>query len=200
MSAGHFPFGASAVKPRPARLPGAGVVSSSYGPYPRHLGTCAVGASSVMIPRTAFSETRVRSMALNPAVPVPARGGGERLRHLRPEPGVFVNPEPGVAAVGGCPARCRASMSSGRANTSGADGRPEASSPCSTGVAGRRPGLFLTTSTASRITAFPGSPRPCGAGPRRRRRPDPVASLACRPGRRPCSRAATRPCRPRDTP
>lgn len=94
---------------------------------------------------------------LDPAVPVPALGSGERLGHLRPEPGVSVNGEPGVAAVGGRLARCRASMSSSRANAPGADGRPEASSPYSTGAAGRRPGLFLTTYTTSRITAFPSS-------------------------------------------
>ena len=58
-------------------------------------------------------------------------------------------------AVGGRPVRCRASISSGRANTSGADGRSAASSPCSTGAAGRRPGLFSATSTTSRISAFP---------------------------------------------
>ena len=138
---------------------------------------------------------------LDLAVPVPAPGSGERPGHPDTRPGVSVNPEPGVAAVGGCPARCRASMSSGRANTSGADGRPAASSPCPTGAVGRRPGLFLRPPPppASPRSPVP-APRPCGAGPRRRRRPDPVASLACRPVRRPCSRAATRPCRPRDTP
>ena len=39
MSAGHFPFGISAVKSRSARLPGAGVVSPSYEPYSRRSGT-----------------------------------------------------------------------------------------------------------------------------------------------------------------
>ena len=136
-----------------------------------------------------------------PAVPVPALGSGERLRHLRPEPGVSVNGEPGVVAVGGCSARCRASVSSSRVNTSGADGRPEASSPCPTGAIGRRPGLFLRPPPppASPRSPVP-APRPAGAGPRRRRRPDPVAPLACRTGRRSCSRSATRPYRPRDTP
>ena len=94
---------------------------------------------------------------LDLAVPVPAPGSGERLGRPDTRPGVSVNPEPGVAAVGGCPARCRASMSSGRANTSGADGRPAASSPCPTGAVGRRPGLFSATSATSRITAFPSS-------------------------------------------
>lgn len=36
---------------------------------------------------------------LDPAVPVPALGRGERLRHLRPESGVSVNAEPGVVVV-----------------------------------------------------------------------------------------------------
>lgn len=36
---------------------------------------------------------------LDPAVPVPALGRGERLRHLRPESCVFVNGEPGVVIV-----------------------------------------------------------------------------------------------------
>lgn len=49
---------------------------------------------------------------LDSAVPVPALGRGERLGHLRSESGVFVNPEPGVVTVGGCSARCRASMPS----------------------------------------------------------------------------------------
>lgn len=64
MSAGHFPFGIPAVKSRSARLPGAGVVSPSYEPYPRRSGTCAVRPSSAMILRSTFSETRVRSAAL----------------------------------------------------------------------------------------------------------------------------------------
>mgnify|MGYP006871123883 CR=1 FL=1 len=36
---------------------------------------------------------------LDPAVPVPALGSGERLGHLRSESGVFVNPESGVVIV-----------------------------------------------------------------------------------------------------
>ena len=36
---------------------------------------------------------------LDPAVPVPALGIGERPGHLRPESGVLVNAEPGVVAV-----------------------------------------------------------------------------------------------------
>ena len=58
-----------------------------------------------MIPRTAFSETRVRSAALTLRYPYPPLEAGKRLRHLRPEPGVSVNGEPDVAAVGGCLAR-----------------------------------------------------------------------------------------------
>ncbi len=45
-------------------MPGAGVVSPSYEPYPRRLGTCAVRPSSAMILRSAFSETPVLSRAL----------------------------------------------------------------------------------------------------------------------------------------
>lgn len=92
---------------------------------------------------------------LDPAVPVPALGIGERPGHLRPESGVLVNSEPGVVAVGGRWARCRASMSSSRANTPASTGRSTGSSPCSTGAAGRRRGLFLTTSATSLINAFP---------------------------------------------
>ena len=92
---------------------------------------------------------------LDPAVPVPALGIGERPGHLRPESGVLVNAQPGVVAVGGRSARCRASMSSSRANTPASTGRSTGSSPCSTGAAGRRRGLFLTASTTSRINAFP---------------------------------------------
>ena len=71
--------------------------------------------------------------------------------------GVLVNAEPGVVAVGGRWARCRAGMSSSRANTPASTGRSTGSSPCSTGAAGRRRGLFLTTSTTSRINAFSSS-------------------------------------------
>ncbi|ADH01309.1 conserved hypothetical protein [Bifidobacterium longum subsp. longum JDM301] len=92
---------------------------------------------------------------LDPAVPVPALGIGERPGHLRPESGVLVNAEPDVVAVGGRWARCRASMSSSRANTPASTGRSTGSSPCSTGAAGRRRGLFLTTSATSLINAFP---------------------------------------------
>ena len=92
---------------------------------------------------------------LDPAAPVPALGIGERPGHLRPESGVLVNSEPDVVAVGGRSARCRASMPSSRANTPAPTGRSTGSSPCSTGAAGRRRGLFLTTSTTSRINAFP---------------------------------------------
>lgn len=49
---------------------------------------------------------------LDPAVPVPALGGCERLGHPDAQTGVFVSPEPGVVTVGGCSARCRASMPS----------------------------------------------------------------------------------------
>lgn len=49
---------------------------------------------------------------LDPAVPVPALGSGERPGHPDTQPGVSVNGEPGVVAVGGRPVRCRASMSS----------------------------------------------------------------------------------------
>lgn len=64
MPVSHFPFGDLAVKSRSAGLPGAGVISPSQEPYLRRLGTCAISPSSAMIRRTAFSETRVRSMAL----------------------------------------------------------------------------------------------------------------------------------------
>ncbi len=43
------------------------------------------------------------------------------------------------------------------------------------------------------------APRSAGAGPRRRRCPDPAASPACRADRRSCFWAATRPYRPHDT-
>ena len=48
----------------------------------------------------------------DPAVPVPALGSGERPGHQDTQPGVSVNPEPGMVAVGGRSVRCRASMSS----------------------------------------------------------------------------------------
>ncbi len=110
MSAGHFPFGIPAVKSRSARLPGAGVVSPSYEPYPRRSGTCAVRPSSAMILRSTFSETRVRSAALTLRYPYLPPGGGECLGRPDARPGISVNPEPGAVAVGSCLARRRASM------------------------------------------------------------------------------------------
>ena len=71
MSASHFPFGCPAVKPRSARLPGAGVVSPPQEPYPRRSGACATSPPPATIPRTAFSETRVRGMALTLRYPYP---------------------------------------------------------------------------------------------------------------------------------
>ena len=94
---------------------------------------------------------------LDPAVPVPALGIGERPGHLRPESGVLVNAQPGVVAVGGRSARCRASMSSSRANTPASTGRSTGSSPCSTGAAGRRRGLFLRPPPPPASTRSPGS-------------------------------------------
>lgn len=49
---------------------------------------------------------------LDPAVPVPALGSGERPGHQDTQPDVSVNPGPGMVAVGGRSVRCRASMSS----------------------------------------------------------------------------------------
>ena len=71
MSIGHFPFGIPTVKSRSARSPGAGVVSPPYEPYLRRSGTCAVRPHSAMIPRSTFSETPVRSMALTLRYPYP---------------------------------------------------------------------------------------------------------------------------------
>ncbi len=72
MSAGRFPFGIPAVKSRSARLPRAGsVFPPSYEPYPRRSGTCAVRPSSAMIPRSTFSETRVRNAGLILRYPYP---------------------------------------------------------------------------------------------------------------------------------
>ena len=137
----------------------------------------------------------------DPAVPVPALGSGERPGHPDTQTGVSVNPEPGVVAVGGCSARCRASMPSSRANTPASDGRPAASSPCSTGAADRRLGLFLRASTTSRINAFPSS----GSSTLRRRASASPASRSLRTAGLLAWPAflffaAARPCRPHDTP
>ena len=78
-------------------------------------------------------------------VPVDEIGGSRRTCQRRA----------GRGGSGGRWARCRASMPSSRANTPASTGRSTGSSPCSTGVAGRRRGLFLTASTTSRINAFP---------------------------------------------
>ncbi|BAR00834.1 hypothetical protein BBBR_1795 [Bifidobacterium breve DSM 20213 = JCM 1192] len=62
-----------------------------------------------------------------------------------------------MVAVGGRRARCRASMSSSRANTPASTGRSTGSSPCSTGAAGRRRGLFLRPPPPPASTRSPGS-------------------------------------------
>ncbi|OQM48980.1 integrase core domain-containing protein [Bifidobacterium breve] len=102
---------------------------------------------------------------------------------------------------GGRPARCRAGMSSSRANTPASDGRPAGSSPCSTGAADRRPGLFPRPPPPPASTRPPApAPRPRDATPprhrRRLRRSVFAAAPACRPGRRSRSRPAARPFHP----
>ena len=121
---------------RGSRLAPAGTVPAPFGrvrhePVPGH-------DPADRLPRDASS-----GHGLDPAVPVPALGSGERPGHPDTQPGASVSPGPGVAAAGGRPARCRASMSSSRANTPAPTGRSTGSSPCPTGAAGRRPGPFL---------------------------------------------------------
>ncbi|AUD88867.1 Arginosuccinate synthase [Bifidobacterium breve] len=92
-------------------------------------------------------------------------------------------------------------MSSSRANTPASDGRPAGSSPCSTGAADRRLGLFLRPPTPPASTRSPApTPRPRDATPprhrRRLRRSGFAVALACRPGRRSRSRPAARPFHP----
>mgnify|MGYP001660869839 CR=1 FL=1 len=94
---------------------------------------------------------------LDPPVPVPAPGIGERPRHAGAQPGVLADADPGMVVVVAAGRDTAASMSATSANTSAPAGRPASSSPCSTGAAGRRPGLFLRPRTASRINAFPNS-------------------------------------------
>lgn len=139
---------------------------------------------------------------LDPAVPVPAPGSGERPGHPDTRPGVSVSPGPGVAAVGGRPARCRASMSSSRANTPAPTGRSTGPPVRQAPQAGARV-LPCDLHHLPHHRVPPGSgPRPCGAAPPCRRcRPRhsgfaAARTRACRSARRPCSRPAARPCRP----
>ena len=101
---------------------------------------------------------------------------------------------------GGRPARCRARMSSSRANTPASNGRPAGSSPCSTGAADRHPGLFPRPPPPPASTRPPApTPRLRDATPPRHRRPRRsgfAAAPACRLGRRSRSRPATRPFHP----
>ena len=179
-SVSHFPFGRPAVKPRSARLPGARVVSPPpAGTVPAPFGRVRHEPAPGHDPADRLPRDAGPERGLDPAAPVAAPGISEHPRHLLPEPGVPVNPEPGVTAVGGRPARCRASTSPSRANTPGADGRPEAAPPCPTGAAGRRPGPSLRPPPPPASPRSPGS----GCGPRRcaRRVPGRPASAACRP-------------------
>ncbi|ALE14425.1 Hypothetical protein RY69_2217 [Bifidobacterium breve] len=106
-----------------------------------------------------------RQIALrhDPAVPVPALGRGERLLRLRPEPGVFVNGEPGVAAV--VDARRDAGQACHRA---GRTRRPQTVDrqglPLFDRRRGSAPGFFPATSATSRINA---SSSPSSSTPRR---------------------------------
>ena len=141
---------------------------------------------------------------LDPAVPVPALGIGERPGHLRPESGVLVNAQPGVVAVGGRSARCRASMSSSRANTPASTGRSTGSSPCSTGAAGRRRGLFydlrhLPHQRVLQLQFLDLAAQSLRHHHRLRTAGDGSQRAYC-PARRSCFWAATRPCRPCGTP
>lgn len=135
---------------------------------------------------------------LDPAVPVPALGSGERLGHLRPEPGVSVNGEPGVAAVGGRLARCRASViepgeHSGRGRSTGSvfslfDRRrrpaPGSFSYDLHHLPHHRVPQFQLLDPAARGLGVAGGPIPSHRWL----------------GRRSCFWAATRPYRPRDAP
>ena len=94
---------------------------------------------------------------LDPPVPVPALGIGERPRHAGAQPGVLVNAEPRVVVVVAAGRDTAASMSATSANTSASAGRPASSSPGSTGAAGRRPGLFYDPEPPPASTRSPDS-------------------------------------------
>ena len=94
---------------------------------------------------------------LDPPVPVPAPGIGERPRHAGAQPGVLADAEPRVVVVVAAGRDTAASMSATSANTSASAGRPASSSPGSTGAAGRRPGLFLRPPPPPASTRSPDS-------------------------------------------
>lgn len=185
MSAGHFSFGVSAGKSRSARLPGAGVASPSYEPYLRRLRTCAVRPSSALTLRYPYlpleAANAPTTWTRSPAyLPTPSLAWWQWW---------LSGAMPGKHVIG-------LSEYVGRRRSTG--------SVFSLFDRRRRPapGSFsydLHHLPHHRVPPVP-APRSAGAGPRRRRHPDPVTSLACWLGRRSCFWAATRPYRPRDTP
>ena len=96
MPSGRFSFGDLAVKVAVGEVAGRGCGLALVGAVPassRHVRRQTVLGHDPAdhLLRDAGSER-----GLDPAVPVPALGRGERLRHLRPESCVLVNGEPGV--------------------------------------------------------------------------------------------------------
>ena len=142
---------------------------------------------------------------LDPAVPVPALGIGERPGHLRPESGVLVNAEPGVAAV------VAAGRDAGQAcHRAGRIRRPQPVDQQGLLPVRQAPQVgawvfFCEPPPPPASTRSPAPvPRPCGAKPPRHHHRLRMAGggspRAYCPARSSCFWAATRPCRPCGTP
>lgn len=79
---------------------------------------------------------------LDPPIPVSAPRFAEHIRDAAAQSPVLIDPRSRVVVVVAAGRDTAARRPSTSANTSASAGRPASSSPCSTGAAGRRPGLF----------------------------------------------------------
>ena len=116
---------------------------------------------------------------LDPPIPVSAPRFAEHVRDAAAQGPVLIDPRSRVVVVVAAGRDTAARRPSTSANTSASAGRPASSSPCSTGAAGRRPGLFYDPEPPPASTRSP--------------TPAPVSAGAAHPGRRPAVRVRFRP-------
>ena len=116
---------------------------------------------------------------LDPPIPVSAPRFAEHVRDAAAQGPVLIDPRSRVAAVVAAGRDTAARRPSTSANTSASAGRPASPSPCSTGAAGRRPGLFTAPNRLPHQRVPP--------------TPAPVSARAAHPGHRPAVRDRFRP-------
>lgn len=100
---------------------------------------------------------------LDPPIPVSAPRFAEHVRDAAAQGPVLIDPRSRVVVVVAAGRDTAARRPSTSANTSASAGRPASSSSCSTGAAGRRPGLFYDPEPPPASTRSP-TPAPVSAG------------------------------------